>query len=182
VVANQAPTAKLSVTPATGTAPVAVTASTAGSTDVDGTIAATTISWGDGTSTAAASGSHTYSTAGSYTVKATVTDDRGATSTASATITVAAPLQVVIGGVKVSSPTPDSTVKTSVHVVANATANTGLSITGMKVYVDGASMYSTTAKSMDTYITLSRGTHSMTVKAWDSAGGIYSSTMTIKVR
>jgi PKD repeat protein len=182
VTANQAPTAKLSVTPATGTAPVSVTASTTGSTDVDGTIAATTISWGDGTSTTATSGSHTYSTAGTYSVTAKVTDDRGASSTASATVTVTAPAQLSAGGVKVSSPTPNSTVGTSVHFVATATPSGSSYITGMKVYVDGSVKYSVAAASMNTYVNMSRGSHSVTVKAWDSAGKIFSASMTIRVR
>ena len=182
VTANQPPTANLSVTPATGTAPVSVTASTAGSTDVDGTITATTISWGDGTSTAAASASHTYSTTGSYAVIATVTDNRSASSTASATVTVTAPNQLTAGGIKVSSPTPNSTVRSAVHFVATATPSGNSYITGMKVYVDSTIKYSVATASMNTYVNMSRGTHSVTVKAWDSAGKMFSASMTIRVR
>jgi PKD repeat protein len=182
VAANQPPTAKLSVTPATGTAPVVVTASTTGSTDVDGTIAATTISWGDGSSTTATSGSHTYSTAGTYSVTATVTDDRGASSTASATATVTAATQLTAGGVKVSSPTPNTTVGSSVHFVATATPSGNSYITAMKVYVDGTAKYSIGTASMNTYVTMSRGSHSVTVKAWDSAGKVFSASMTIRVK
>jgi PKD repeat protein len=182
VAANQPPTAKLSVTPATGVAPVSVTASTAGSTDVDGSIAATSISWGDGTSTATTSASHTYSTTGSYTVTATVTDDRGASSTASATVTVTAATQLAAGGVKVSSPTPNSTVGSSVHFVATATPSGSSYITGMKVYVDGTEKYSVATASMDTYVKMNRGSHSVTVKAWDSAGKMFSAAMTIRVK
>jgi PKD repeat protein len=182
VAANQPPVVKLSVSPATGTAPVSVTASTAGSTDVDGTIASTTISWGDGTSTAGASGSHTYTTTGTYTVTATVTDDRGASSTASATVTVTAATQLSTGGVKVSSPTPNTTVGPSVHFVATATPSGNAYITGMKVYVDGTAEYSIGTASMNTYVNMNRGSHSVTVKAWDSAGKVFSASMTIRVK
>src|SRR3954471_2483792 len=46
--ANQPPKAALSVTPASGTAPVTVTASTASSSDPDGSIASSSITFGDG--------------------------------------------------------------------------------------------------------------------------------------
>ena len=182
VVANKPPTAMLSVTPATGTAPVSVTASTNGSTDADGTIALTAINWGDGTSTVAASGSHTYSAAGSYVVTATVTDNLGASSKATATVTVNAPVVVKSGAVTVSSPTPNSVVGPSVHFVASATANSGGSITGMKIYVDSVSKYSTAASSINAYVSLGKGSHSIVVKAWDTTGGIFSSSMTIRVK
>ena len=85
---NAAPTARLSVTPNSGTAPVTVTASTAGSSDSDGTIASTQIDFGDGTVLPASSGSHIYAIAGTFTVKATVTDNNGATGSATAVVTV----------------------------------------------------------------------------------------------
>lgn len=180
VVANQPPIAMLSVTPATGTAPVMVTASTSGSTDVDGTIASTTISWGDGTATAGASGSHSYSVAGTYTVTATVTDNLGASSTASATVTVTAP--IVMGSIKVSSPTQGATVGSPVHAVSSALASTGAVITGMRIYVDSTSKYSTSAAKIDTYLSMTKGLHSLVFKAWDSVGHIYSSSLTITVK
>lgn len=48
-----------------------------GSTDPDGTIVDYLIDWGDGTETAASTGSHTYTKAGRYDVSVQVTDDRG---------------------------------------------------------------------------------------------------------
>src|SRR5262249_26993756 len=79
--ANQPPVPRLSLTPASGVAPLLVTASTAASTDADGTVKSSTINFGDGSALVAGfNASHTYSSAGTYTVTATVTDDRGATS------------------------------------------------------------------------------------------------------
>jgi PKD repeat protein len=180
VAANQPPVAMLAVTPSSGVAPVAVTASTAGSIDVDGTIASTTIAWGDGGVTTSASGSHVYAVPGSYTVVATVTDNLGASSKAMATVTVAAP--IVVGSLTVSSPTQGSTVGRSVHTVATATPSSAATVTGMKIYVDGTSKYSTSSSKIDVYLSMTKGSHSVTFKAWDSAGYVYSKSMTITVK
>jgi len=86
----QPPTAKLTVTPTSGTAPLAVSASTAGSTDPNtgGSITSTTINFGDGTVVNTATASHTYSAAGTYTVTAKVTDNNNLSSTTTATVSV----------------------------------------------------------------------------------------------
>src|SRR6185312_13152194 len=86
-VPNKPPVAALSLTPLSGSAPLLVTASTAGSADPDGTIVSTTINFGDGSAPVSAiSASHIYKAAGSYTVTAIVTDNLGATASASAIV------------------------------------------------------------------------------------------------
>ncbi len=126
--ANQPPVAKLTVTPTSGTAPLTVNASTAGSSDPDGTIASTKIDFGDGTVVNAASGSHTYNTAGTYTVKATVTDNGGLSSAATVTVTVAAANQPSLISLSITEPTyhfnviPGS-VRRIYATVANGTTN-----------------------------------------------------------
>jgi hypothetical protein len=70
-----------------------LTASTAGSFDPDGSIASTSINFGDGVSVSVSSGgaaSHTYQHPGTYVFSATVTDNFGATATTSATVTFGA--------------------------------------------------------------------------------------------
>ncbi|GGL87428.1 PKD domain-containing protein [Nakamurella endophytica] len=64
------------------------------STDPDGTVASYSWNWGDGTAAGTgATASHTYAAGGTYTVTLTVTDDKGATATKSADVSVVAPNQ-----------------------------------------------------------------------------------------
>jgi len=87
------PTAALSVSPSTGTAPVAVTADASGSTAGSSPISTYAFNFGDGTTVGpqvGATAAHTYTAAGSYTVTVTVTDGNNLTSQASKTVTVSA--------------------------------------------------------------------------------------------
>jgi glucose/arabinose dehydrogenase len=85
---NRAPTAVAAATPTTGQAPLAVTFSSAGSSDPEG--GALTYSWnfGDGTTSTATNPTKTYTANGTYNVTLTVTDPQGATGTASVQIGV----------------------------------------------------------------------------------------------
>src|SRR5207247_2051134 len=80
---------RLTVTPASGTAPLAVTANASASSDPDGTIASYRFDFGDGTVVGpqpGATATHTYA-AGTWTARVTVTDNGGAIATACATVT-----------------------------------------------------------------------------------------------
>lgn len=94
---------------------------------------------------------------------------------------VLAVAQVAAASVVMSSPVAGSTVSTSIHVAAAATANSGLPITGMYVYLDNVAVYHTSASSLSTYVTSGTGSHTVLVKAWDSHGSIYSQSATVNV-
>ncbi len=86
---NTPPVAQAAATPTSGVAPLTVAFSSAGSADPDGSIASYSWNFGDGTAlSTAANPSHVYQAAGSYTARLTVTDNRGATASASVLITV----------------------------------------------------------------------------------------------
>jgi PKD repeat protein len=180
-IANQPPVAKLTVTPTLGSTTTTVTANATGSTDPDGYIATTMINFGDGTTATGATASHVYSTAGVYTVTTTVTDNDGASASASATVSVVAPAvtTTTTTGVSVSSPAPNASVTGAVKFVASAKASTP--IVAMRIYVDSVSKYLVAAPSINTTLTLAKGTRAITVQAWDSKGNVYKSSFKITV-
>ncbi len=92
--ANQAPTADAGG-PYSGTVNMSVTFDGSGSSDSDGTIASYRWSFGDGSTGTGMKPTHTYTSAKTFSVSLTVTDDKGASSTASTTtaIIAAAPVQ-----------------------------------------------------------------------------------------
>jgi len=93
---NAAPTAVLTATPTSGTAPLTVQFNGSGSYDPDtapppDTIASYTFDFGDGSAAVTQStstASHTYSAAGNYAARLSVTDSRGKASTNTAEVTI----------------------------------------------------------------------------------------------
>ncbi|MFN8105043.1 MAG: PKD domain-containing protein [Acidimicrobiia bacterium] len=88
VVANQAPTASFSRTPAAGAAPLTVSVNAGSSSDPDGSIVSYGWDFGDGNTATGVTASNSYGTPGTYTITLTVTDDNGATATATRNVTV----------------------------------------------------------------------------------------------
>lgn len=74
--------------PYAGTTGTAISFSSAGSTDADGTITSYAWDFGDGANSSTANPTHTYATAGTYSVTLTVTDDAGDTGSDSTTAVV----------------------------------------------------------------------------------------------
>ncbi|HEY0564849.1 MAG TPA: PKD domain-containing protein, partial [Terriglobales bacterium] len=162
---NQAPKAALTVTASSWTAPSNVVANATGSSDADGSIASTTINWGDGTTVSGASASHVYNVPGTYTVTTTVADNYGATSTASQTITINAP---AARSIQVISPQPGTLAGTNVHMQANGFSPNP--VTTIQIYVDNVLKYQIKAPMLDTYLTLTTGSHNVVFQGWDVNG------------
>jgi PKD repeat protein len=160
--ANLPPVAVISATPNSAYAPATITVSAAGSSDPDGTIASSIISFGDGTSASGLTASHKFSAAGVYTLTATVTDNLGASSTASTSINIKAPEVIV------SSPASGALLNSQVHVVASGFS--GYTVTAMQIYVDGAIVYSVNSANLDGTISIGSGPHTLTIKGWDVSG------------
>jgi PKD repeat protein len=159
---NLPPTAVIGATPSSDYAPATISVSAAGSSDPDGTIASSVITFGDGTSTSGLTASHTFSAAGVYTLTAKVTDNLGASSTASTSVTVKAPEVIV------NSPADGALLASQIHVVASGFS--GSTVTTMQIYVDSAMVYSVNSASLDGTISLTSGPHTLVVKGWDVAG------------
>ena len=89
---NQPPVAHLLATPTSGSAPLTVSFNALGSVDPDGTVVAWAWDFGDGQTGTGPLASHLYALPGLYTATLTVTDDDGATASASVRITATGPV------------------------------------------------------------------------------------------
>jgi PKD repeat protein len=87
---NQPPVAIASVIPTNGVAPLAVTFSSAGSYDPEGTTLTYSWTFGDGSTSTNANPNHTYQTTGVYSAQLTVSDGTNTTASGILTITVTA--------------------------------------------------------------------------------------------
>lgn len=132
---NVAPTAAISATPTSGTVPLTVSFSGAGSSDPDGSIAGWSWTFGDGTSATGVSTSHVYGTAGTYTAQLQVTDNGGLTATRAVTITVGpAPVTMSVADIAMSltvAKSGTSNAKAAVKVLdRNGLPVSGATVTG----------------------------------------------------
>lgn len=171
-VVNAPPVAKLAVSNASGVGPLTVSASAANSSDPDGSIAGTVIDFGDGTVVNAVSATHTYTVPGTFTVTAKVTDNAGATATASAGVKVDA-------GVAYAAPAANSTVSSKFQV--SAWGFSSKPVVKIQATLDGATVYTAAASSMNTYLSAKTGSHTLVVYIWNSAGTMYKATRYVSV-
>ena len=128
---NLPPVASFTATPIEGTVPLTVSFDATASTDVDGVIASYVWAFGDTATGTGATAQHTYTTAGTYQARLTVTDDRGATASAEATVVVhpgeasgATPLQVLgsaYATVETLSVRPQALISSTIDAVLEAT-------------------------------------------------------------
>jgi len=85
---NQSPTASFTANPTSGIAPLEVSFNASSSSDSDGTIISYAWDFKDGNTGNGQTINHTFSSTGSYNVGLTITDNEGATDSATKTITV----------------------------------------------------------------------------------------------
>ncbi len=88
---NEPPVARITVSPTSGPAPLAVTVSGSASTDANGTITSYAWTFGDGATATGVTAEHTYASAGDYALTLSVTDDDGATRTATVSVVATGP-------------------------------------------------------------------------------------------
>jgi PKD repeat protein len=168
--ANVPPVARIVVTPSlSGNTATSFSLSGETSTDSDGTIASYAWNFGDGTTATGSATSKVYSTPGSYTVQLTVTDNRGGTHTASATITVANRLPTV----SISGPVNNATFTASATVSLSALASDpDGTVAKVEYFVAGASVGSSLASPWSvTWSNVASGAYSITAVATDNRGG-----------
>jgi len=85
-------------------------------------------------------------------------------------------------GVTIVAPAAGVSASSPVHVIASATpASSTHPITLMRIYVDGVRLYSAAVNSIDAKLTIANGNHQFTIQAWDNAGTLYRSSMTLTV-
>lgn len=98
-------------------------------------------------------------------------------------LTIAATILATLAwaqSVIVSSPANGATVASPVHVTAMANGGTH-SVTGIIVYVDDRPVYKTAAASVNTYVSLTPGSHHVVSNAWDSIGQVVQKSLYINV-
>jgi len=115
---------------------------------------------------------------GSHTVLVRAWDSSGAYGNQTITVTV----NVGKPTVKVSTPANNAQVGSPFNLQASATPSSGRSISGWRVYVDGATAYiGAAATTINTNITAAAGTHSVVVRAWDTSGAYGDQNLTVSV-
>jgi PKD repeat protein len=174
--ANQSPSAALAATPSTGTAPLLVQLSSAGSADPDGAISSYAWNFGNGQTGTGPSPSVVYATAGTYTVTLTVTDNDGATNAKSTSVTVNAP-NIVPTAVISATPTSGSAPLLVTVNGANSTDPDGSIVSYAWDFGNGQTATGATAST--TYATT--GTFTLKLTVTDDRGATKSTQTSIVV-
>lgn len=150
-----------------------VSVTTDGSSDPDGSIAGSSVDFGDGTVLSGPHASHTYATAGVYNITATVVDNAGASSVTVNPVSVKA----TASGVNIISPASAISVNWPTSFVASA--NMANPVSAMTILVDGTAIYSIHSDVINTPLKINRGPHHITVQATDTTGATASSSVDV---
>ena len=84
-------------------------------------------------------------------------------------------------GIYLSTPNDGDDVRSPFRVSASVQNNTA-SITGFKVYIDGSVAGQSSGPVFDQNVTAPKGTHIVTLQAWDTAGRLYRTTENVNVQ
>lgn len=141
-----------------------VNASTAGSSDPDGSITQTTIDFGDGAVVQSATATHTYATAGTFTVTATVVDNAGASAVAVTRVEAKA----TAPGTSILSPSNSAVVNFPTPIVVSA--NSSNPISRLNVLIDGIPAHADNRGVINSAFKVFVGTRHITAEATDSSG------------
>jgi PKD repeat protein len=175
---NAPPVAVAAANKTTGITPEAVTFSSAGSFDSDGSIAAYSWDFGDGNTSTLANPTHSYSTAGTFTPTLTVTDNDGATATAS---TESIAIELNVQPVAVANGTPDKANLKAPLVVNFSSAGSadpdGTIVGYSWDFGDG----NTSASANPTHTYAAQGVYDAVLTVTDNKGGTGTATVTVTV-
>jgi phosphatidylinositol-3-phosphatase len=84
--------------------------------------------------------------------------------------------------VSVSSPVSGNTVSSPVHFVASATTSCSAGVSSMGIYTAPSVLaYKVSGATLNTYLTLNKGTYNTVVQEWDKCGGASKTPITITV-
>lgn len=175
-VTNDAPVARLSVSPLSGQHNITTfTADMSATTDPNSDALTYRIEWGDGSITSAKSGTHIYSSPGSYTVKGTATDSYGASSSVIQTVQVSnnGPSAVLT-----VSPAEGTVETTFTADMSGSSDPNGDPLTYRIDWGDGS--ISTTKTATHKYS--SKGTYTVTGTVTDASGASSSASQIVSVR
>jgi PKD repeat protein len=182
--ANVPPTAVISATPTSGVAPLAVSFNGSGSSDSDGSISSYAWTFGDGGTATGATATHTYSAAGSYTARLTVTDNLGATSSATSVITVSSNPNTIAAPSNLTATATRGSV--TLKWTDNSTNETGFYIERAPAGTTSFAQVGSTAANAVTWTeSVGRGTYLYRVQAFNtttSTVSAYSNTAQIRVK
>ena len=173
---NQWPIAVASVDKKSGDTPLTVNFSSAGSTDLDGTIVSYLWDFGDGSTSTAANPSHTYTTPAKYVATLLVTDNLGAKTTNTVALDVRAPN---IPPVSIFTFSPKSgPPPLSITLVADGSYDPDGAVGNLEWHFsDGGTYFGSPA-----FHTFSQaGTYTIQLIVYDDRGATGSSTQTIVV-
>ena len=183
--ANAPPVASAAATPTSGVAPLAVSFDGSASHDPDGSIASWAWAFGDGATGSGAKTSHSYSAVGSYTATLTVTDNRGATGSATVAISATTDPNVIAAPSNLSASVARSGVVT-LKWTDNSGNETGFSIERAPSGSTSFAAVGSTAANITTFSQAApSGRYAYRVRAVNTTTGrqsAYSNTVSIRVR